>query len=296
MSFIQKSNSWKCYSCGASGSIIDLVMEVNDLDFAPACDWLYSAYGFGSPSKQIYLKKIRPYKNAHISIPNQSVIMPNSEIYQWIIQNTQLSDNAKFFLYNERKLSSDVVENLNIRSIDDFISFFNKAKIQWGTEALNKCGFKKMGAAWYRKPILFPYYNKEGDIIQIQARATKARNNSERFANIAGVETSIYNISIINNLDFGSKLFVFEGVTDCLAALSMGIPAIAIPGASSYKEEYTHLLKYFDINLVPDNDPAGNRFVDNIKNSFMPFCVNINVFYLPGDCKDFSDYYIKNNG
>lgn len=293
MSFIQKSNSWKCFSCGASGSIIDLVMEVNDLDFAPACDWLYSAYGFGSPSKQIYLKKIRPYKNAHISIPNQSVIMPNSEIYQWIIQNTQLFANAKDFLYKERKLSSDVVESLNIRSLNDSVSFFNIARIKWGTEALNKCGFEKMGAAWYRKPILFPYYNKDGDIIQIQARATEAKNNTERFANITGIETCIYNIQVVSSLKTGEDLFIFEGVTDCLAALSMGKKAIAIPGASSYKDEYTHMLKYYNIKLIPDKDSAGGKFAETIKKSFAAFCVNVNALNLPEGCKDFSDYYIK---
>lgn len=293
MNFIQKSNSWKCYSCGASGSVIDLVMEVNRLDFASACKWLYSAYRFGSQVKQVYLKKTSPFKINHINRPYQPAIKPNPEIYQWIIQNTQLSESAKDFLYKERKLSSDVVESLNIRSINDSVSFFNKAKTKWGTEALNKCGFEKMGAAWYRKPILFPYYNKDGNIIQIQARATEAKNNTERFANITGVETCIYNMQIVNSLKIGEDLFIFEGVTDCLAALSIGKKAVAIPGASSYKEEYTHMLKYYNIKLIPDNDSAGNSFVEYIKNSFMPFCVNVNVFNLPEDCKDFSDYYIK---
>lgn len=38
------TNTWKCYGCGKGGSVIDLVMEKEDMDFLRACEWLIGEF------------------------------------------------------------------------------------------------------------------------------------------------------------------------------------------------------------------------------------------------------------
>ena len=55
---------WKCYQCGAEGSIYDIAMLTLSLSFRDAKSYLYQLYGFSQPnfrSKQVkrQLKKIK---------------------------------------------------------------------------------------------------------------------------------------------------------------------------------------------------------------------------------------------
>lgn len=52
-------------------------------------------------------------------------------------------------------------------------------------------------------------------------------------------------------------MFIAEGGTDCLALLSEGKKAIAIPGAGAFKEEYIKYLKDKNLFMFADNDDSG---------------------------------------
>ena len=295
MGFCKKNNTWKCYSCGASGSTIDLVMQVNNIDFQAACKWLYNMYNYSSPISDVYSSCFSPKTiniKRNIVTKNSYKCKPNFEIYQWIIDNTILSDSAKFFLCEQRKLSIEVINSLQIKSIDNIASFLQLATKKWGKEQLEKCGLLKLGLAWYKNPIIFPYYNREGKIVQIQARAMKPQKSEERFANLSGIETCLYNMQIFNRLHIGDSLIICEGVTDCLAVLSAGLNSIAVPGAAAYKEEYTRMLKPFNVYICPDKDPAGYSLKKIVQESFCKSLLKLNLFNLPTGYKDFSEYYI----
>lgn len=293
MGFVIKNNTWKCYACGASGSVIDLVMEVNNLNFIDACNWLYNVYGWQDlyVNKNIKRKTIK-FNDPKLPVKKESKNEPNSEIYKWIIDNTSLLQDAQGFLLKERRLSKDIIENLNIRSINNYQFFRKEAIKRWGENMLEKCGLGTVGLAWYRNPILFPYYNIKGEIIQIQARAINPTSKRERFANLTGIETCMYNMPILRTLKNGDNLFICEGVTDCLAALSAGLNAIAIPGVPAYKEEYTQLLKSYNNYLVADKDIAGGKLEKIIRESFKKHYIALNLFNIPDGYKDFSEYYI----
>ena len=44
MSLSPSRNRWKCFSCNKSGSVIDLVMAHEHLDFLEACSWLMDRF------------------------------------------------------------------------------------------------------------------------------------------------------------------------------------------------------------------------------------------------------------
>lgn len=289
-----KTNGWKCFACSKGGDVIELVKEVYDLDFKDACDWLCNEYciqnSYSRRNNIVFQNISRKIKKEQ---PNKEVkTKVNSDIYEWIIDNTFLTDHAKHFLFKERMLSHKVVESLNIKSIDNFPKLKEEAIKVWGKDELLKCGFDKGGLAWYRKPIIFPYYNKEGRVIQIQARASEWKEKNERFANLKGIETCMYNIPLLNKLNIGDEIYICEGVTDCLSVLSFGYNSVAIPGVAAYKDIYATYLRPYRVKLIPDTDSAANSLILKMEESFDKINKDFERIDIPSDYKDFSDYYI----
>lgn len=294
LSFNVSKKIWKCFSCSAGGSNIDLIMAVKKCDFKSACDWAKREYSFNSSISTFNTKKKSIVRI--VNPPVEKVINPiNSKIYKWIIENTDLNEHAFNFLVNERKFKPEIISQQQIKSIIDYNSVFTKAVEKWGEKNVVASGFPKYikGTAWSRTPILFPYFNLENKIIYIQARSLNPIDPKERFANLKGIDTYIYNAPVLNTLNYGDDLFIFEGVTDCLAALSYGINAIAIPGATSFKDEYIELIKDYNICMFPDNDNAGKSLFNRIQTGLNKYCVVIDVKRIPNKYKDFCDLYIN---
>lgn len=53
-----------------------------------------------------------------------------------------------------------------------------------------------------------------------------------RFQFISSQKTRLFNLPVLNTMKFGEDLYISEGITDCLALLSAGKKAVAIPSAT----------------------------------------------------------------
>lgn len=295
MSFYIKDGlgKWKCHSCGAGGTTIDLIKEYQKCTFSDAIQWAKKEYFINSISRR---KVLKPSHKKEIKQPICKPKIPDNfktVIYKWIIDNTILDKNAEKFLFEERKFKTEIISELKIRSIPNYAEFHSNAEIKWGNEVLIKYGIPYIveNTAWNRNPIIFPYYDLNGEIINIQARALYPQNNTERFANFRGNETYLFNAQILDKLKDGDKVYIFEGVTDCIAALSYGYNAIAVPGATNYKSEYNELLRMYQLFVYPDNDRAGNGLYERLKKEFGNYCIAVTKKNIPVQYKDFSDYY-----
>ena len=111
MSIYYKTNSWICFACGAHGSVIDMVMMSLSCDFIEACEWLARHYGIPLPQKTRTRRRKHfapTIKTCH-SEPNIRYRIVDEELLGWIVSVGKLSDLAQNFLFNERKLSADVI-------------------------------------------------------------------------------------------------------------------------------------------------------------------------------------------
>ena len=85
---------------------------------------------------------------------------------------------------------------------------------------------------FYTPCLLFPYYDQDGSLIGVQSRYLGTNEKAPRFQFMSSQKTRLYNLPILNCLDRGDKLYISEGITDCLALLSDGLKAVAIPARS----------------------------------------------------------------
>ena len=252
LSFKVSKNTYRCFVCGASGGPIDLVMKYLNKDFLDACRWLADEHN-------VILTEFQPS-------PAKPAEPFDASRYERFFERPWLNDEARRFLFDERRLDPRVVRWCRLTSWKD-----------------------KQGVPWLQ----IPYYDREGHLIGIQNR-NLIRGALPRFRFPQGAECRIYNLPILNMLRPGEPLYITEGCSDCWAMLSAGHKAIAIPSATLLKRSdveqlsalHSHLSTKFE--MFPDRDEPGERLFLQLK-QLLP---NLEHHQLPPDCKDFSEYYL----
>ena len=293
LSFKVSRNTFRCFVCGASGGTIDLVMRHLNLDFKAACRWLadgswltVNGSGFDKPQTS--------------DISRQTSF--DASRYERFFQRPFLNDEARRFLFEERRLDERVVRWCRLTSWRD-----------------------RQGVPWLQTP----YYDREGRLVGVQNRNLvfgsgemvhgsglmvqgsglmvqgsglgPQQSAAPRFRFPQGSECGIYNLPVLNLLKPGDELYITEGCSDCWAMLSAGHKAIAIPSATLLKRKDVELLQQLDsspnqgrsggvsFHMFPDRDEPGERLFLQLKER-LP---NLVHHQLPPGCKDFSDYYLS---
>ncbi len=256
MTFNIRKNTYRCFVCGASGGTIDLVMNHQHLDFRGACKWLAE----GGPTL-ILLREETEYES------KKKEYSFEPERYERFFLRPWLSDEARKFLFDERRLDPRVISWCRVSSWRD-----------------------RNGVNWLQTP----YYDVDGKLIGVQNRNLQ-RGSAPRFKFPYGSRCSIYSLPVLKMLKPGEELWITEGASDCWAMLSSGHKAIAIPSATLLspkdKETLSTLSAQLSIefHMYPDRDEPGERLFLQLK-EVLPDLVH---HQLPQGCKDYSEYYVK---
>lgn len=242
-------NRYRCYVCGAYGRTIDLVMNHLHLSFRDACKWLANDSNIIIDEYKAKVKK-EPERPA-VSIDS---LLP-------LVAQPILTDEAKRFLFDERKLDPRV--------------------IQW-------CGISST-----HTHLLIPYFGADGSLQSIQWRylgkyANPQLPNEPRFRFPKGSQCHVYNLQILKMLRPNEPLFITEGASDCWAMLSAGHKAIAIPSATLLKPEDLIPLEGLNLHMYPDDDTPGERLFLMLREQ-LP---NVTRHQLPPGIKDFGQYWM----
>ena len=254
LSFSVRRNSYRCFVCGASGGPIDLVMKYLGKGFREACRWLADGAAIDITSyryNEITTKERPPF---------------DASRYERFFERPWLNDEAKKFLFDERRLDPRVVRWCRLTSWRD-----------------------KQGVPWLQ----IPYYDREGKLIGIQNR-NLVKGATPRFRFPQGSQCNLYGLPVLNLLKPGETLFITEGCSDCWAMLSAGHKAIAIPSATLLSKKDKEILSTLNAKLstvfhmFPDRDEPGERLFLQLK-ELLPDLVH---HQLPPGCKDFSEYYL----
>lgn len=288
LTFNVNRNTFKCYVCEAHGGVIDLAMHQLKKPFIEACQWLANEHN-------VLFSEWQPAKKKETPKPKLDI-----EWLAGLVARPELTPEAQTFLYDERKIDPRVVHWLGISSI-------SHPTPCW-----------RYGRPYFDAPsLLIPYRDIEGNLLSVQSRYlghAPLKGETERvprFRFPRGGKCGIFNLPILKHLQPGEPLFISEGVTDCMALLSAGHKAIAIPSASLLSREDKKLLKDFssslssslssssssssslNLHMYPDADIPGEKLYFELVSLANELGSCLTRHSLPPDCKDFSDYYIK---
>ncbi len=270
LSYRVSKNTCRCFVCMTQSiGPIDLVMRHLNLDFKAACRWLADEHN-------IILDEWKPAEKDEVQKPFDATR------YERFFERPFLNDEARNFLFEERKLDPRVVRWCRLTSWRD-----------------------RQGVSWLQTP----YYDREGKLVGVQNRnlvygsglmvqgsgLSAHQSAAPRFRFPTGSQCGIYNLPVLNMLRPGDDLYITEGCSDCWAMLSAGHKAIAIPSATLLSQKDIEQLLSLSstlsltFHMFPDRDAPGERLFLQLK-EVLPSLVH---HQLPLGCKDFSEKYLK---
>ena len=268
LSFKVSKNTFRCFVCSASGGTIDLVMRYLNKDFRDACRWLADEHNVIIDHSPFLRPDGSKRPSAERSIDHYDAQKAfDASRYNRYFERPWLSDEARRFLFEERRLDERVVRWCRLTSWKD-----------------------KQGIPWLQSP----YYDREGKLVGVQNR-NLIKGATPRFRFPSGSQCSIYNLPVVNLLRPGETLFIAEGCSDCWSLLSAGHKAIAIPSATLLSKKDVNLLQALSSELSvryemwPDRDEPGERLFMQLK-EVLPA---LEHHQLSPDCKDYSEYYLS---
>ena len=182
-----------------------------------------------------------------------------------------LNDAARRFLFDERRISREVVSWYRLNS--------------WTS---------RDGTDWLE----LPYYSPEGKLIGVQNRRLSSSKEKPRFLFQPGSCTSAFGLQIIPHLKPEEELWIMEGPSDLLAASSAGHHGIAVASATLLRPEDFLPLRERGIlrwRMVHDNDAAGLKLRDAVIRMANDLGASIIATPPPDGYKDFGEWYGKGN-
>ena len=293
MSFSTSRNTFRCFVCGASGGTIDLVMRHLGKSFPEACRWLADA-------NNVILEEYKPQTPA-----DDKPARPfDASRYGRLFEHPWLSDKARRFLFEERRLNPRVVAWCRLSSWTDRygtnwlqIPYFDQDGRLIGIQNRNLDYRKAEKEVFHErdKSDKEVFREKDKSDKEVFHEKDKADKEVPRFRFPYGSRCSIYNLPVTKMLRPSEPLYITEGASDCWAMLSAGHKAIAIPSATLLGNADKRLLKDLaerlgtTFHMFPDRDAPGERLFMQLK-EVLPQLVH---HQLPVGCKDFAEYYMS---
>lgn len=299
ITFSESKNMYKCWVCGVGGGPIKLVQDKEGWNFQEACVWLAKEFNVILPEWKALKKPVKKaVRRTYLSNKEDKVGTFDIEIFNWLIETAGLSKTANSFLFEQRYFNKNVIHSLNIKSVTDSKKAVAALESRFGTERCQKSGLVREGDYgtyfyFYTPCLLFPYYEQDGRLAGVQSRYLGENKKAPRFQFLSSQKTRLFNLPILNTLKHGDSLYITEGITDCLAMLSAGLNAVAIPSATIQPLEDLILLKNYDLHMYPDQDEAGRRAFMEIRRFFLQHYTTVKAEALPESTKDYCDYYIS---
>ena len=252
---------FKCFGCGAGGSSIDFVMEIEKLDFVESIKYLADQYGVEIEETHTISKG--QDITANIYEMNQNTL----EIYQKNLFNEQ--NKSVLSHLTNRGLTEETIKKFGLglsNAKKDFVlksfqgKFNSKSMLSCGLFVDTKYGYIDR----FRNRIMFSLFNITGKVIGFAGRAIDKNENAKY---INSPETQVYNKSKTlyglhltkNEIAKQDSAIIVEGYIDFLQLYQSGIQNIAAVSGTAFTDGHAHLLKRLTKNVLIayDGDSAG---------------------------------------
>lgn len=252
MTLNRKTNTFRCWSCGAHGDGITLAMHVLNKSFKEACEWL----GGGQ-----MLSQTAPRPAA------QRPVQPFDPLrYARVFEHPCLDETAKKFLFEERRLDGRVVDFCRLNSYREWLQI-----PYYGTDGRTLLGVQSRYMGHDPKQPRFRFASGLQPPLYNLPVLSRLRVGEPLF--LAEGPSDVWAL-----LSSGRK--------------AIGVPSATMFKDSYMDFLAPLRLMQTPLHVVPDRDRAGEALYERLLEVANHLGLCLHRHNLPeGCCKDFSDYW-----
>ena len=306
---------FKCHSCGKSGDVFNLIMEIEHLTFTQALDRAHELYG--SPDS------MKPMLSRMVTRPKRETIIrlePEKPSDEWQLSIMPIVKRAQTVIFEDAGISA--LDYLHSRGIDDQtikdhgIGYIPPVKSDsWSVENGYSFTILSPFPGDQRKRLAIPYgitfpYVMDGKLYKLETRRLpeQVTDSIEKIGQVRGCRPSLFNADDAACTNMRRDILFTEGVIDAMSInQAVGrwcndeIKAVTFGAATNQgdpNEFYKWYVMPYRVIVGFDNDEAGRiqgaELTDKITRARLDAGRNeARIAFPPERYKDWNEFMIQ---
>ena len=296
----EKKQIYYCFGCGASGSVVNFLMQYERLSFPEAIEELASMQGIRVPYTDNENNQIDQSKQIESRNIRRDLYTLMAKITNFYQQQLALSTSIDAHKYLEQRgLNTEIIARYKIGYAPNSsqLAFQTIVKTKNEAELYDKAGMsvnndRSNRFDRFRGRIMFPIRDRQGNVIAFGGRTII--NDSAKYLN--SPETPIFHkgfqlYGLYEALEANrnpKQLIIVEGYMDVVSLAQYGIDyAVAALGTATSEEHIKLLFRATDsVIFCYDGDNAGRNAAWRALNVLLPCLIDgkeISFAFLPQD-------------
>lgn len=280
---------FKCFGCGAGGSVFRFVMDYENVDFATAVRRLAARAGISIEEESPEDQKRRSERDRLLALHRDA-----AGWFHWNLMKRPLAANAREYL-KSRGINGEIATRWQIGfAPDDWSALSQWAREKGYSEAeLSRGGLvltRDRGDGVYdrfRNRVMFPICNDYGEVIAFSGRTLG--NDPAKYVN--SPETPLFTKGRVlfglhkskRAILAANEAIVCEGQLDLISMFEAGIENVTAPQGTAFTAQQARLLRRFAESAVMcfDSDAAGRTAVERSLPALLSVGIAVKVARMP---------------
>ena len=262
---------FKCFGCGAGGSVFRFVMDYEHVDFPTAVRKLADKAGIKIPEAEM---SQADYERADMRRRLLSMHADAAEFFHQQLMRGKSADAARDYMKG-RGLSGEVAKSWKIGFAPDaWDGLLGPMRAGgYSEEELKASGLFSTGDDGsklydrFRGRVMFPICNDTGEVIAFSGRVLLAEQSPAKYVN--SPETMLFTKGAVlfglnkskRALIAQKQAIVCEGQVDLITAFEAGVQNVIAPQGTAFTDRQARILKRYvdEVVLCFDADAAGEK-------------------------------------
>ncbi len=284
---------FKCFGCGAGGSVFRFVMDYEQIDFVSAVRKLAERAGI-----RLVEQELTPEDSAKLSMRRRLLALhaDAAEFFHHQLTKKPSAQVARDYLTG-RGIKGDVAKSWKLgfapESWDALIGWLRERKYQ--KEEVVQSGLvseKEGGGGIYdrfRNRVMFPICNDMGEVIAFSGRVLEADAKAAKYVN--SPETILFTKGAVlfglhkskRALIDAKSAIVCEGQLDLITAFEAGIQNVIAAQGTAFTERQAGILRRYvdEVVLCFDADAAGEKAAERSLATLLAESLAVRVVAMP---------------
>ena len=262
---------FKCFGCGAGGSVFRFVMDYEHIEFLAAVRKLADKAGIKIPEAEMSQED---FARADMRRRLLSMHLDAAEFFHTQLMRGNSGDAAREYM-KKRGLSADVAKSWKIGfAPDSWDGLLGQMRERgYKEDELLASGLFSHGEDGgriydrFRGRVMFPICNDTGEVIAFSGRVLFAEQNLAKYVNSS--ETMLFTKGAVlfglhkskRALIDKRQAIVCEGQVDLITAFEAGVQNVIAPQGTAFTDRQARILKRYveEVALCFDSDEAGEK-------------------------------------